>query len=298
MKIYFLSSQPCALTLNGVFFGITDSFERSAEICPADKIYAKFSPEGALPIGFFITEALFTTPPDGCEVYLLHDGVAVYAKEFPPTDFTLRPIAQAREGDCLATVFFQGRLQLSVESPLGFFIATLPPSFSACQIVFYGEYILLEGKNTLALFSRTCECLLVEHFTEYSLTKNVLNATMPLSDRLQRQAKCEWELLDGRCQLKSFTLLQPSQNEEPPTDLLAYAFFESVLIGADFTAFLSDELIPDADSIRAFLGDFTTVTLTNEPTVCGLVRKKKDRLFAVDYFAVEIENNKIIDVKG
>lgn len=298
MKIYFLSSRPCALTLNGVFFGITDHFERSAEVCPTDKIYAQFSPEGALPIGFFITETLFHTPPDGCEVYLLRDGIAVYAKDFPPVDFTLRPVAQAREGEYLATVFWQGNLQLSVESPTEFFTATLPHDFRSCKILFHGECILLEGKEMLAVFTRSCQCLLTERFIEYSLPENSLHATIPLSDRLQRQAKCEWALLDGSCQLKAFTLLQPTSQSSPLPDLLAYAFFESVLIGADFTPFLCDELIPDADNIRAFLGDFTAVTLTEEPTTCGLVRKKAERLFFVDYFAVEIQNNKIIDVKG
>ena len=128
--------------------------------------------------------------------------------------------------------------------------------------------------------------------------ENLLCATVPLSDRLQRQAKCEWVLLDGRCQLKSFTLLQPTNQSSPPPDLLAYAFFESALIGADLTPFLCDELITDVQNIRSFLGDFIAVTLTQEPNVCGLVRKKAERLFSVDYFAVEMQNNKIIDVKG
>lgn len=298
MKIYFLSSKPCALSLNGVFFGVTDSFERFAEINPADKIYAQFSPEGALPIGFFITETILSTPPNGCEIYLLRDGVAIYAKEFPPNDFTLRPIAQERDGNRLATVFSQGNLQLSIESPLGFFNATLPPSFASCKLRFHDNYLLLEGENRLALFTMDCKQLLFERFIDYSLSESTLNATIPLSERLQRQAKCEWELIDNGCRLKQCTLLQPTVNSQPPADLLAYAFFESVLIGADFTSFLSDGLIPDAERIRAFLGDFTAVTLTDEPTVCGLVRKKKEGLFTVDYLSVEIENNKIIDVKG
>ena len=298
MKIYFLSSRPCALTLNGVYFGITDSFERSAEVCPSDKIYAEFSPEGALPIGFFITEHIFDSPPKGCEVYLLRDGVAIYARDFPPSDFTLRPIAQAKAGDCLATVFLQGTLQLSVESPSGFFTTDLPSSLNPCEVSFHGDYLLLQGEGMLALYTHSCEPLLLERITEYSLTENTLNATLPLSDRLGRFAKCTWTLTEGKCALTSFTLSQAASKDEPPADLLAYAFFESVLIGGNFTAFLADELIPDAEHIRLFLGDFIAVTLTNEPSVCGLVRKKKERLFAVDYFAVEFKNNKIIDVKG
>ena len=298
MKIYFLSSRPCALTLNGVFFGITDLFERSAEVCLADKIFACFTPQGSLPLSFFITEEIINTPPDGCEVYLLRDGIAIYAQDFPPSDFTLRPLLQAREGEKLATVFSQGSLQLSIESPLGFFNAKLPPSFTPNSISFHREYLLLEGEGKIALFSIEGKLLLSEKIVEYSLNGDTLNATIPLSDRLQRQAKCEWTLQNGECKLTRFLLSQSSATDKTPPDLLAYAFFESVLIRADFTAFLADELIPDAENIRAFLGNFIAVTLTHEPTVCGLVRKKKERLFLVEYYSVEIEKGKIIDVKG
>ena len=88
MKIYFLSSRPCALMLGGVYFGMTDSFERFAEIEPKDNVFAEFIPEGALPVGFFITEKLRFSPPQGCEIYILRDGVAVYARDFPPSDFS------------------------------------------------------------------------------------------------------------------------------------------------------------------------------------------------------------------
>ena len=298
MKIYFLSSRPCALTLNGVFYGVTDSFERSAEICLSDKIYAKFSPQNGLPLGFFITEELTSAPPEGCEVYLLRDGIAIYACEFPPSDFCLHPIAQAREGEILATVFRQGVLQLNIESPSGFFNAPLPPCFEPCEVFIHNDFVLLKGEERLGVFSLTCKRLLVERVTEYSLDGNTLSAALPLSDRLQRSAKCKW-LLDGEtCKQTEFTLLQPTADGEIPDDLLAYAFFEQALLGGDIREFLSEALQPDADSIRAFLGDFIAVTLTPEPTLCGLVRRKADRLFSVDYFAVEIKEGKITDVKG
>ncbi len=298
MKIYFLSSEPCALSLNGLYYGITDYFERYAEICLSDKIYTQFSPEGSLPIGFFITEEITEKPPLGCEVYLLRDGVAVYACDFPPADFTLRPVAQAREGNILATVFWQGKLQLSIESPEGFFNATLPPSFAPCEVLFCENLVIIRGKNALAVYGLNGKRLLLEQITEYSLLGNILTATLPLSDRLQRFAKCEWELKSGECKRTAFTLIQATENNAPSEDLLAYAFFESALIGEDFACFLSNELQLDAERIRSFLGDFIAVTLTDKPTVCGLVRVKKERLFAVDYYEVEIKDGKITDVRG
>ncbi len=299
MKIYFLSSQPCALTLNGVFYGVTDTFERSAELSLGDKIYAKFSPEGKLPVGFFITEEILSKPPDGCEVYLLKEGIALYACDFATTDCTLHPIAQKREGKILATVYAQGKLQLSVDSPQGFFNATLPPSFTSCEVFFHRDHVLLKGADNLGVFNLQCQPLLIERVEEYALTEEGLSATLPLSDLHRRKARCQWRLQENECKMTEFTLTQAENKESAADDnLLAYAFFESVLIGADFKTFLSDELQIEGEEIVRFLGDFIAVTFTKEPTVCGLVRKKAPRLFAVDYVGVEIANGKITDVKG
>ena len=128
MKIYFLSSKPCELTLNGVFFGITDSFERFANVNLSDRIHAKFSPQDALPIGVFLDDNLLHTPPLGVEVYILQDGIALFAKDFPPNDYTLRPLSQARLENVLITLYKQGEIHLSIQSEKGFFVATLPPS--------------------------------------------------------------------------------------------------------------------------------------------------------------------------
>ena len=298
MRIYFLSAIPCALRLNGLYYGVTDRFERYTELCLADKVYAEFSPEGNLPIGFFITEEITEKPPLGCEVYLLKDGIAVYACDFTRADFSLRLVAQAREENTLGSVFWQGKLQLCIESHVGFFNATLPPRFDPCTLSFCENLLLLKGQNTLAVYDLTGKRLLLEEFTECSLVENTLNATLPLCDRLQRFAKCAWKLTDGVCTQTEFTLVQAGENDKPSEELIAYAFFESALIGADFCAFLAEALQPDAEKIRAFLGDFIAVTLTETPTVCGLVRIKNERLFAVEYYEVEIENGKITDVKG
>ncbi len=298
MKIYFLSSKPCALTLNGVFFGVTDDFERSAEVALSDRVYAKFSPEGALPIGFFITEELTRTPPVGCEVYVLRDGIAVRARDFPPVDFTLRPIAQKREGNTLVTLFQQGNLQLSVTCDGVLFAATLPPCFADAEILFHNGAILLKGKSALGVYSKECKPLLTEKVTDFALTAEGISATLPLSDCRGRTASCAWSLTEKECTLTSFTLRGSASSSDGREGLLAYAFFESALIGADCSPFLSDELQDEKERILRFLGDFVAVTLTNEPTVCGLLRKKGERLFVADYYSVTVRDGKIIDVQG
>lgn len=298
MKIYFLSSQLCSLTLNGVYFGITDRFERFANLDLRDRVFVQFTPQGAHPIGFFATEALREAPPDGCEIYLVKDGLVVYARDFPPSDFTLRPIAQTREADCVATVFSQGPLQLSLESSEGFFISTLPPAFSVCSVSFHADLCVLEGENTLAVYTKQGKCLLLEEFIDYSIQNNELNATMPLSKHLGLTAKCRWALAPDGCKRLEFTLLQQhAVNDENTADaLLPYAFFESVLIGAETRDFLSNDLVSKADDLAAFLGDFIEVVPTNEASICGLVRKKAERLYEVSYFKAEVQDGKITDV--
>ena len=301
MKIYFLSSRPCALMLGGVYFGMTDSFERFADIEPKDNVFAEFIPEGALPVGFFITEKLRFSPPQGCEIYILRDGVAVYARDFPPSDFSLKIVAQERFVGNLVTVFRQGALQLSLETAKGFFVSELPPCFESCVIRYESGLFFLEGGDTLAVFNDAGKCVLSERFLSYKVENNTLSATLPLSDSKKRVAECEWALTEDGCYQTSFRIRQQAREGEEQAaqdELLPYAFFESVLIGADFTEMLSEELKEKSEHIKAFLGDFIDVTLTEDPKTCGLVRKKKERLYELRYFTAEVKQGKIVDIQG
>ena len=123
MKVRFLSSVPCALTVGGKYYGVTDGFERFAEITLKDNLFACFSPQNALPLGVFLNENLFFAPPEGVYVCLLRDGAAVYARSFPPRLSETRIVAQERFVADLITVFFQGSLCISLETSAGFYIS-------------------------------------------------------------------------------------------------------------------------------------------------------------------------------
>ena len=144
MKIYFLSSMPCALSINETFFGTTDDFERFAELALRDNLFIRFAPENALPITFFLTEQIRFSAPKGCEVYLLRDSIAIYARDFPPSDFTLRPVAQKRVDDCLVSVFRQGEVQLSVQNATNYYTAPLSPDFAECEMQMHENLIFLQ----------------------------------------------------------------------------------------------------------------------------------------------------------
>ena len=142
MRIYFLSSRPCALKVGGVFFGAVDSFERFAEINLSDRLFIEFIPENALPVSFFLTENIRFEPPQRCEVYLLRNAIAIYARDFPPSDFTLRPITQIADENCLATVFCQGGVHLSIQTDKNFFTSPLP------QVLFSDSWKLCHVSST------------------------------------------------------------------------------------------------------------------------------------------------------
>lgn len=304
MKIYFLSATPCALSVNGCYFGLCDTFERFAELSLKDENYILFQPQGAGAVGFFLTEQIRFTPPKGCAVYLLPDGIAIYAKDFPPIDFTLRPLQQLREGTTLATLYYQGALQLSIESSFGFFISTLPPSFADAELEFIQNLLFVKTNRQLAIFSLNGKKLLQEQILFYEVNDKELHVKIPLSDSLARVADCRFQMQDDALTRTAFSISQsrtqssegtPSQARE---ELLPFAFFESVCIGADYTQFLCENLKGKADALRAFLGEFVSVTMTKIPNVCGLVREKQPDLYEVSYFTVQVENGQIIDIKG
>ena len=297
MKIYFLSSTPCALSFNDVYVGITDRFERFADVCLQDNIFVRFTPENALPIGFFLSENIRFNPPNGCEVYLLPDAIAIYARDFSPNDFALKVIAQQRFDDVLVTVYQQGALQLSIDSKNGFFHTKLPNHFTDCTISLEANLLFLKSKNHLGVYALNANCLLNEEVLDYSVENNTLNATLPLSDSQKRIAKCAWSLTSESCTQIQFTITQ-EQPLPPTNDLIAYAFFESVLIGENFKELLCDELQLNADKLRSFLGDFEAVTPTQSPNTCGLVKKKAERLYEVVYYTVKLNNGKIADIKS
>ena len=304
MKTYFLSSKPCALTINDAFFGVTDLFERFAEIPLADNVFIRFSPQNGLPRAFFLNENIRFQAPDGVEVYFLKDAIALFAKDFPPTDCTLRPIAQNTDNAVTVTVFEQGNVQLSIQTPTDFFTDTLPPSFAKCEISFHGGLIFFSSPTQLAVYTRAGTRVFLEWVRTHELQDGVLSVTLPLNDALQRQAHCTYEIQDTGLMQTSFSLSQlyAKDGTNNPTaiqtELLAFGFFETVRIGGDFTALLSPELQPQAERLRAFWGNFCAVIPTDDECCCGLVKQVGERLYDTAYYKVHVKDGKICDITG
>ena len=299
MRFYFLSSVPCALKIGGVFYGTVNDFERFLDLSPKDNLFVEFLPVNAQPVRFFITEEIRFSPPENCEVYLLPNAVALYANHFAPLDTTLRPHVQKAFDDTLITVFSQGEVQVSLQSASGFFVRSLPPCFCDCSLSCHGDLFCLETENRLFALTKFGVPVLDEKVISYHFENDELVAVLPLLDSRNRRASVRYRLFETGVERTGFTLLFPDENGETfPDELLAYAFFESVLIGADYARFLGDSLQAKATSVKTFLGDFQAVFPAQNGNGCLLVYPKAERLYEVKPFSVETENGKIIDLKG
>lgn len=297
MKIYFLSALTAALKVGGAYFGVIDDFEKFADVSLSDKLLVECIPQGALPVAFFLDENLLASPPDGVDVYLLKDGLALFVREYPPSDYLLRPILEKRAASTLVTLFRQGKLQAAIDSPKGVFVTPLPDEFERANIEIFGKYVLLQTERAILVLSDEGEILLDRRAERCERTNEKLSVLSPVFDSLGRRKKEVFSLGESFFRTE-FSLLIPERTPNDRAALFAYAFFEAVLVGADVAPFLSPELNEKADDIKGFLGEFTAVTLTSEPNTVGLVKRKRERVFEVCYYTAEIENGKIVDIKG
>lgn len=288
MRVYFLSDQTCGLYLGGVYLGLVDGFERSVELDPKAGILCELRPQRHLPLSFTIDESFLFQPPPQVSLYFTERGVAVYCHDFIYGDPALLPILQERSGDTLITLYRQGKVQVSVQNGRGFHILPLSDAFERSTIRTAGGEILLEGEGAFVLIGQDGELLLSSEgkVLEWGET---LTAEIPFHDSLGHTAVCSWkggELLS--CAIRSV--------REPTEATLALALFESALIGADCTPYLAPALAEKASSLKEFLGDFSSVVLTERQDRVGLAYERKPRVFDVRYFRVQTEEGKIVNI--
>lgn len=288
MRVYFLSEKPSALLVNGAYLGMADGFERTAEIDPADQVFCELKPSGYLPVGFRFCEEFLFSPPPQIRLYFMPDAVAVYACDFLRQDQSLRVLWQERLANTLFTLTVQGKVLLNMENETGFHIVPLPDEFENCKLGAVDDGFLLESDEAFALLSRDGA---VRTLSEGRVLKtSPLEAEIPFRDSLAHTAVCTYT--DGKLSACSIRTAK-----EPTEATFALALFESALIGADCTPYLDGELRKKAGALKEFLGNFRSVVLTDRPDRVGLVYPRKERVYDVKYFRVELTDGKISNIR-
>lgn len=294
MKLYFYSSRRACLGVNGAYFGCTDEFPRYAELPLSDAPFALFQPEGAQPLGIFLDHRLRKAAPEGFEVYRLHNAVAVYAKRFPPLDFSLRTLSQTRLNGALVTLFRQGGYMLSVDSPEGGFLCALPDFASPPTVETHeGLYLVSDGK-TLVAYTPTGERVLQAETNGYRTAGNVLYADVLPRSAVYAAIKRAWTIDErGVRQTENTPVIRSTASFER---FPACTFLEEMLHGGDYAARLIEPLRERREELRAFLGDFERVYPANDPLSAYVIRNRGAGVFDVKRVCVKLQDGKIEDI--
>lgn len=289
MQVFFLSEQTAALSVGGMHVGLCDMFERSLRLNPEDRLFVEILPVGGyLPVRFVFDGEFLFSPPPHIQLYFFGESVAVYASDFCRCDQTMRVLRQKRIGNVLCTLYLQGKLQLSLENGSDFHLVELPDGFCDCEIEGCGDDVLLLTPDRFALVGTDGTVKLLTEGTVLE-REGALKAKIPFRDSMAHTAVCEWT--DGK-----LTACAIQSGREANERTVALAFFESILIGADPTPFLAEELLPKKDELKEYLGDYRSVVLTRKPDEAGLVYERKPQVFDVRPFHIELKNGRICNL--
>lgn len=287
MKVYFLSQKPSALTLNGVYLGMIDGFERSVELNPDDKILAEIAPAGFVPLRFVIDQDFLFAPPPRINLYYSENAVAIYSFGFLREDQTLTVKQELQIGAAHFTIYRQGELYLRYENGQTHLIP-LDDRFVECEISEINDGYLLTGAGAFLLLKRD-GTVGVRSEGEVIEAGKSLKAEIPFHDAMGHTTVSEWQ--GGELRASSIRA-----RHAPTEATYALALFESVNIGIDPTPYLHEKIRNKADSLKEFLGDYRSVVLTDRPERVGLVYERKERVFDVRYFTVTVEDGKIANI--
>ncbi len=306
MRIYFLSERTAALKLNGAYLGLIDSFERFVDVESGGKILAEVVPDGdALPLSFFIDDALFSSPPDFLDVYICGGDAVIYVSRFERRTREFKVVAQTSFRGGLYTLFLtDGRVYLNCERGADCSLHELPRSLENSSLTEsnIGGYpvLLVGGAGYLSIFSDDGRQVFFNPAESWQCGGK-LTVTVNFNTCAGCRAICTFGY-DGKVMT-----LEASRTEErvpPDESVLHFAFFECVLTRGDFTKYLCDDLKKSAAALPEFLGEFVDVSVPykrffdvhGDIKAVGLVYPQSKNLFTVKYFAVDIEDGKITNV--
>lgn len=304
MTVYFISSFRAGLTLNGIYVGIIDSFERRIEMDLGDRVLVQVIPDGnGQTFNFFMCEEWLDNPPPCLDVYRGESEVILHFKYCEGKDSTFNIVAQTVYSGATVTIFKQGKIYLAIDGekydlyplPIGY-------SFTKFSTVNIGGYDLLavEGKGHLALIDQGGKMLFCEGVDNFFIDDR-LHTTKKFATCRQLEQKREYTY-DGYALTPTTSYV--AENLPVPAHALQFAFFESVLYGASFERYLCDGLKEKAHLLKDFLGEFCDVIVptetffrrNGEKRAVGLVYKQKDNLFKIAYYGVEIKDALITNV--
>lgn len=312
MFYYLSSSIPSALKINGVFFGIINEDAKKINI-DTPCAYIELSPVSvsAESVNFLLDDSFFCSPPP---LIYLTDLKGGYLIKFCPVkenkNFFI--INQQKFDFALVTVFNENGLKLSIETQSDFYAESFSVDIEGADIGAFtlknGQFIyvcleLSNDKKQLLVYlldSKIAKvfCREIEEFC----VENTFSTTERFFDIKKHKITSFWEFngqyfVRNDCKIeknKSFNL------ENLPTRVIPFAFLEDLLVGDSIEEYLSTSLLENKNFLQQFFGDFLGVIPPPEfieNDKIGLIYRKNDNIYFVEYFIFELNNNKICGIK-
>ncbi len=308
MYFYFTGEYKAGIKINGIFYGIITEAIKTLridhgcpfiEICPLEK--------GGQTVNLILDEQFLADPPDGVSVTDLKGGYLLkFFRQFVDNEFKI--IAQQKYNDCIATLFNENGLKLSIENKDDFYAETFSFNCETAQI----SRFELDGCQFLSLYFESKRYLYIyciigkiskvfaRQVYEFSVNGG-LKTTEYFKDIAKHKVVTDWTYGQNGFAPKKMTTNHDENflavNLHPK--LIAYAFLEAFSLNAEWQEYLCPSILDNADKLKGFFGEYTGVlpppTFRNENEV-GLLYKIKDNLYSVGYFTFDICDNKITNI--
>lgn len=299
MRIYFLSSRHCVLKINGVFAGYTDGFERFTELCPRDAPFCEIIPSDGeyLPVSFILDEKITAVPPRGVSLYVLPSALAVKADKFLRADFSLRLILHENLPFGELTIFVQGEPQAIFSDGEKTEVSVLGAGFEHCALHVFEHIFVLAGEKCIYAADKTGKAFFhgKTHAWRYDENEKEFILTAPLNDFCGRLATCAWNCATETPVPKRCDLSAP---RDLPNDFILCRLMQELSFGTDASAFLSDELCGETETLKRFFGAYERVFPAPQFQFgAGATYKKRENVYETKYYAAETKNGKICNVQ-
>ena len=311
MYFYFFCEFPAVIKFQGVIFG---TVANSVKFCNFDPPYplVEICPlmNETAPVAFFPDENFLNSPPEIVTVTDLNGG---YFLKFSAPNKTegFKILAQEKYRDAVITVFNENGCKISLETQNGFFAETL--TFSPFSVsVKRGEgingnliFVFFDcgDKKILNVYGiKEATLLFSKETDEFNFTVTGFTTTERLKDIAKHTVTCEFTERNGEIQETSrkVTAGEKFDREKLHERLISYAFCEEFLCRGDYSFYLADAVKENAAKLGGYLGNFIGVTpppVFRNHNEIGLIYRKAERKYSVDYYIFDITDKKITNIK-
>ena len=310
MYFYFSSGYPAAIKLNGMYFGVITDSVKACDIRLKDNPLIEICPltSGEKSVNFLLTDNFLSDPPEDASVTDLKGGYLIrFNASRRGGQFGIA--AQEKFADSVVTVYNDDGYKISIETPDDFYIQNLSCSFRNVTIrrfyldnkrfisaAFESEKIFL----TVYLISDKIKLVFSGEVDKYQ-TDGRFTTEQSFKDMAKHKLKTVWAF-DGELKEHSRELScsESFDCDKLPEKLLPYAFFEEYAVGGNYAAYLDDNMNKKSDKLKGFLGKFIGVMpppIFRSVEEVGLVYKKQENFYGVEYYLLEIKERKITNLK-